>query len=112
MIRLKDLVLESYSNKERRINLMKLEVIMEKMLPELTKAGATKLTELCNEVHQMAADLNKIPYTLWNSYPEWPILKTALIDKLNEVKAEALKITSEKFDASTFIKALDEIISD
>jgi hypothetical protein len=112
MIRLKDLLSENYGIKENRVNLMKLEALMEKMLPELTKTDATKLTELCSEVHQLACDMNKIPYQIWNAYPEWPILKAALIAKLMEVKEETLKASSDKFDATTFIKALDELISD
>lgn len=112
MIRLKDLLTENAGLKERRIDLVKLEVLMAKMLPELTKTDSKKLMELCNEVHQLAQDLNKVPYQIWNAYPEWPILKAALIEKLVEVKEETLKVTSEKFDATTFIKALDELIVD
>jgi hypothetical protein len=112
MIRLKDILIE-HGNKENRINLMKLEVLMEKMLPVLAKNNATKLTQICTEIHQMATKLNELPYTLWNAYPEWPVLKVALISKIAEAKEEASKLLeSEKVDVLPFVKALDELIAD
>lgn len=111
MIRLTELLVE-HGNKERRVSLTKLEVLMEKMLPEFKKSEATKLTELCAEVHQIVQDLNKLPYNLWNAYPEWLVLKATFIGKLMEVKIEAQKLHSEKCDCTAFIKALDELIAD
>lgn len=106
-ISLKNLVLE---NKENRITLMKLTALMEKMIPELTKAQSTKLTELCTEVHTMANELNVLPYTIFN-HKEWQVLKLAMMSKLMEVKVEAEKLLeSDKVDVKPFIKALDEVL--
>jgi len=112
MIRLKDILME-HGSKERRINLMKLEVLMEKLLPELTKAQATKLTQICTEIYQMATTLNETPYKIWNANPEWPLVKLALKSKLMEAKEEASKLLeSDKVDIRPFVKALDEFILD
>lgn len=112
MIRLKELLNEVSFPKENRINLMKLTALMEKLLPELTKAQAKKLTELCTEVHEMASKLNETRYTVFN-WNEWNILKLGMMTKLLEVKEEASKLTkSDKIDIKPFIIALDEIIVD
>jgi hypothetical protein len=107
MIRLKDILLE---NTENRVNLMKLEALMEKMLPELTKTENTKLTQLCTEVHEMVGKFNTLPYTIHNR-DDWTVLRIALMAKLLEIKTEAEKmVDSDKVDVQPFIKALDEIL--
>jgi hypothetical protein len=106
-IRLKDIVLE---NTQNRVNLLKLDAIMEKLTPELTKAQNTKITELCAQVHEMVDALNKLPYTIFN-HQEWNVLRLGLMGKLVEVKAEAEKLMGEgKVDVAHFIKELDELI--
>jgi len=107
MIKLKDILLE---NTENRVNLMKLEALMEKMLPEMTKTENSKITQLCTEVHDMVGKLNTLPYTIHNR-DEWTVLRIMLMAKLTEVKTEAEKmLDSDKVDVRPFIKALDEII--
>lgn len=107
MIRLQDILLE---NTENRVNLMKLEAVMEKMAPELTKTQNTKLTQLCTEVHEMVGKLNMLPYTIYNR-DDWTVLRIALMAKLMEVKIEAEKLLeNDKVDVKPFIKALEEII--
>lgn len=107
MIRLQDILLE---NTENRVNLMKLQALMEKMTPELTKTENTKLTQLCTEVHDMVGQFNMLPYTIHNR-DEWTVLRITLMAKLMEVKGEAEKLLdSDKVDVKPFIKALDELI--
>jgi hypothetical protein len=107
MIRLKDILME---NTENRVNLMKLEALMEKMIPEMTKVQNTKITQLCTEVHEMVGKFNTLPYTVHNA-DEWTVLRIALMAKLMEVKTEAEKmVDSDKVDVKPFIKALDEIL--
>lgn len=109
MIRLQDIILE---NKENRISLMKLTVLMEKLLPELSKAQQTRLTELCTEACTLIEELNQFPYTIFN-HQGWQVLKLGVITKLTEVKLEAEKLMESKtVDVVPFIKALDEIIAD
>lgn len=112
MIRLKNLLNEVSFPKENRINLMKLTTLMEKILPEVTKAQSKKLTELCTEVYEMASKLNQTRYTVFN-HNEWALLKALMMTKLLEVKDEALKLEkSDKINVKPFIIALDEIIVD
>jgi len=107
MIKLRNVLTE---NTENRINLMKLEVLMEKMLPVLTKTQNTKLTQMCTEVHEMVNSFNVLPYTIYNQ-ADWPVLQIALMTKLMELKTEAEKMTGNKVDVKPFIKALDELIA-
>jgi hypothetical protein len=108
MIRLRDVLTENTKN---RINLMKLEVLMEKMRPAFTKTQNTKLTQLCTELHEMVNAFNVLPYTIYNR-AEWPVLKIALMTKLTELKTEAEKmVDSDKIDVKPFIKALDELLA-
>ena len=107
MIKLKDILLE---NTQNRVNLMKLEALMEKMIPEMTKTENNKIIQLSTEVHDMVGKLNMLPYTIHNR-DEWTVLRISLMAKLMEVKTEAEKmLDSDKVDVRPFIKALDEII--
>ena len=111
MIRLKDLLNEVSFPKENRVNLIKLTVLMEKLIPELTKNQVTKFSQLCAEAHDMVRQLNEIPYTIYNNVPDWKLLEVALIIKLSEIKIEAEKLlNSTKVDVRPFIKAIDELI--
>lgn len=107
MIRIKDLLLE---NKENRISLTKVTTLMEKVLPELTAAQSKKLMELCAEVHAMAEELNKTPYTIHN-YESWQVLEAQFVEKLMEVKKEAEK-HQDKLHVKTLLNALTEVIAD
>jgi hypothetical protein len=110
MIRLKDLIVE---NPERRINLMKVTAIMEKVYPELTDAQAKRLMELCAEAHMMAAQLNTKPYVRTeNTLVEWKLLVAAFQSKLNEMKMELEKSAGESNAAliAPALKALDEVL--
>jgi len=110
MIRLTDLLME---NVERRVNLMKIQAIMEKLYPELTDAQSKKLTELCTEVHMMASQMNTIPYIRTeSSMTQWAILEAAFKAKVTELKEEVIKVCEDKkIDSLTVIKALDEVLT-
>lgn len=110
MIRLKDLLLE---NAENRINLMRVQVVMEKLYPELTSTQSKKLMELCTEVHMMAAQLNTKPVLRTeSSLVEWKILVAAVQVKINELKEAVVSICEQqKIDCTTVVKALDEVLS-
>lgn len=107
MIRLKDLLME---NKENRVSLTKVATIMEKVIPELTDAQSKKLMELCAEVHSMADDLNKTPYTIYN-FESWQVLEAQLVEKLGKIKEEAEK-HADKLHVKTLLNALTEVIAD
>lgn len=96
---------------ENRVSLMKITAIMEKMLPEVTKAQSTKLMQLCAEATNMADMLNQFPYTIHGT-EKWKALKTAMILKLAEIKEEAMKLDPEKVNVKPYLIALDEVIVD
>lgn len=108
MIRMTQLLNE---NMENRVSLMKVTAIMEKMLPEVTKAQSNKLMELCAEAHNMAGVLNQIPYTIHGT-EKWNTLKAAMLLKLVEIREEAMKLDPEKINVKPYIVALDEVIAD
>lgn len=110
MIRLTDLLKE---NAERRVNLMKIQTIMEKLYPELTDAQSKKLMELCTEVHMMASQMNTIPYIRTESrLVEWTLLVTTFRSKVKELKEEVIKVCEDKkIDCTTVVKALDEALT-
>jgi len=109
MIRLKDILVE---NKENRTSLFKLTALMEKLLPELNKTNATKLTTLCTEAHTLVSKLNDTPHTIFNNQ-DWKVMKVMVVAKLMEIKVEAEKLLeSDKVDIKPFIKALDEVIAE
>ena len=110
MIRLTDLLVE---NAENRINLMKIQTIMEKLYPELTGEQSKKLMELCTEMHMMASQLNTIPYIRTETaLVEWKLLVTAFKTKVNELKEEVISVCeNKKIDCTTVVKALDEVLT-
>lgn len=109
MIRLTSLLNESML--ERRVNLVKVQTVMEKLYPELTDTQSKKLTELCTEAHMMASQLNSTRYIRTEgSIMEWKLLVMALQSKLNELKQEVVSICEQKkIDPSTAVKAIDDI---
>ena len=109
-MRLTDLLME---NAERRVNLMKIQTIMEKLYPELTSEQSKKLTELCTEVHMMVSQMNTIPYIRTeSSVTQWAILEMAFKAKVVELKEEVVKVCEDKkIDCTTVVKALDEVLT-
>lgn len=109
MIRLTQLLNESML--ERRVNLVKVQTVMEKLYPELTGAQSKKLMELCTEAHMMAAQLNTTRYIRTeNSVVEWKLLTTLMEAKLQELKAEVIKVCEQKnINPSTVVKAIDDV---
>lgn len=111
MIRLRDLLLE---NPENRINLMKIQTIMEKMYPVLNDTQVKKLMELCAEAHIMASQLNMKPFVRTEStMVEWKFLISGVHAKINELKVEVLKIaeSDKTVNCAPLIKALDEVLA-
>jgi hypothetical protein len=109
MIRLKDLLVE---NPENRVNLMKVQAVMEKLYPELTGEQSKKIMELCTEAHLMASQLNMKPVIRTeSSLAEWKLLVAAMNAKLAELKEEVVRVCEQKkIDCRTVVKALDEVL--
>lgn len=111
MIRLTQLLNENMA--ARRINLVRVQTIMEKLYPELTDSQSKKLMELCTEVHMMASQLNMTPYIRTeSSLMEWTLLVAGFKTKIHELKEEVVKVCEEKkIDPTTAVKALDEVLA-
>lgn len=111
MIRLRDLLLE---NPENRINLMKVQAIMEKLYPVLNDNQVKKLMELCAEAHMMASQLNTKPFVRTETtMVEWKFLITGVHAKINELKEEVMKIaeTEKTINFMPLVRALDEVLT-
>lgn len=110
MIRLTQLLNESLL--ERRVNLVKIQTVMEKLYPELNESQSKKLMELCTEVHMMASQLNSTRYIRTeSSVVEWKLLVTALQNKLSELKEEVVSVCEQKkIDSSTVVNAIDDVL--
>jgi hypothetical protein len=110
MIRLKELLNESMI--ERRVNLVRVQTVLEKLYPELNETQTKKIMELCTEAHMVAAQLNTTRYVRTeSSLIEWKLLALALDSKLNELKEEVVKVCeSKKIDSTTVVKALETVL--
>jgi len=104
MIRLSNLLNE---NMENRINLMKVEILMEKVKEEIKGKKLENLTKKCMMVKETVDMLNNTPYTI-HGIEKWNFLKTAMVAALLEIKNELLSI--KNVDVTHLVNALDEII--
>ena len=104
---LKNLIRE---NMERRINLMKVSTVMEKVLSELSKEQSKKLTELFTQISELASQLNMTPYTKFNLF-EWQLSLAVLKAKLYELKEDVVKLADKesKVNLLPLIRAIEEV---
>jgi hypothetical protein len=111
MIRLRNLLNETHM-KQSHINLMRVSTNLEKVLPELTKAQATKLTEMMTEISVAVSALNTLPYTVFNA-DAWDVYILAATHAVGALKEEVVKISEKKesVNCASLIKALDEVFS-
>ena len=110
MIRLTHLLNESMI--ERRVNLVRVQTVLEKLYPELNETQTKKIMELCTEAHMVAAQLNTTRYVRTeSSLMEWKLLAFALDSKLSELKEEVVKACeTKKIDSTTVVKALETVL--
>lgn len=96
-------------NVENRINLTKVNAILEKVLPEMKKAESEKITEMFSELALVVEEMNQMPYTMFNM-EEWRMKVMATYFKVNQLKEEILKVCEGKEEVITpLISALDEV---
>lgn len=110
MIRLSNLLVEST---ERRVNLMRVIAIMEKVLPELKAADAKKITETFAEFAMLVENLNSLPYTVKEyKLNEWQLLSSVAHAKLNELREHVSKLCTESapVDLKPLVNALEEVL--
>jgi len=110
MIRLTNLLNESMI--ERRVNLVRVQTVLEKLYPELNETQTKKIMELCTEAHMVASQLNTTRYVRTeSSLMEWKLLALVLDSKLSELKEEVVKACeTKKIDSTTVVKALETVL--
>jgi hypothetical protein len=110
MIKLQHLLLESAA-KLNRVNLMKINTLLEKIMPSLNKNQSKKITELFTEISMLATQMNALPYTQFNA-DAWHFIIFGANAKLVELKEEVVKISNSKADinCAPLLVALDEAI--
>lgn len=94
-------------NMENRVNLMKVEILMEKVKEQIKGKKLESLSKKCMMVKETSEMLNNMPYTI-HGLEKWNFLKVAMITALTEIKTELVKL--KDVDVTHLVKALDEII--
>ena len=92
MIKLKDILMETYELKERRVGTGRIDGLMEKLMPTLTKAQQKSITELYAKLLEGVTKVNEMQYGIFNYEKFETVFKEEvdgvardLITKLNEI---------------------------
>ena len=92
MIKLKDILMETYEIKERRIGTGRITALMEKLMPTLTKPQQKTVTELYAKLLEGVTKVNEMQYGIFTYEQFEKIFKEevdgvarTLITKLNEI---------------------------
>ena len=110
-IRMRDLIQEDTSMVSQRVNLMRVEAVLENLAPKLSEKEQKKLAEIYVELKQLAESLNMTPYTVFN-HEHWKLLNLVLAGKVAEFKLVAEDIAEENKDVDCWplAKAIDTIL--
>jgi hypothetical protein len=110
MIKLAHLLTEVRNT--RRINLMRVEVVLENLAHHLSTSEQKKLAEAYVDLCQIANVLNEIPYTLRNT-EQWELLNMILAGKIAELRiiAEDIAEDNKNVDCWPLVKAIDTILT-
>jgi hypothetical protein len=111
--RLKNLLSENTIT--RRVDLMRLNAILENVASKLEKKEQEKLASTFVELQQLVETLNKTPYTIFNN-TEWKLLEMVLTGKVAEMKLIVEDIAKDnknnkEVDCWPLIKAIDLILT-
>jgi len=110
MIKLNELLNEHFVA-QNRVSMMRINTILEKVLPELAKTDAKKVTKLFDEFNILVTEMNTKPYTKFN-VDEWVGMVIIANEKLEEIREHVVKISKKKtkIDCAPLIKALNEVL--
>ena len=110
-IKLKDLLSESTSQVTRRVELMRVEAILETLAPKLSESEQKQIAGIYVELKAMAESLNMTPYTVFNN-EHWTLLEMILRGKVAEFKliAEDIAEDNKDVDCWPLVKALDTVL--
>ena len=108
MISMKELISEMV---HRRVNLMKVDVILEKLLPELGD-DAENFQRMYAEITMDVDTMNKVPTTKFNVM-EWVVTIGHVLYKLDMLKEEAARLAAkhDSIEFAPLFNALDELLT-
>lgn len=111
MAQLKDLLNEVTSQVPRRVNLMRVEALLEKVAPQLSEKDQKKLAEVYIELKTLAESMNMTPYTIFNA-DHWNLLEMVLRGKVAEFKLiiEDISEDNKDVDCWPLAIALDTVL--
>lgn len=109
MTRLKDLLVEGTA--ERRVNLMRVEGVLENLAHHLSQKEQDKLAKCFVELHEIVEMLNQTPQTIFNT-EQWKLLNMVLAGKVAELRliAEDISEDNKDVDCWPLMKAIDTIL--
>ncbi len=111
MAKLKELLSEITNQVPRRVQLMRVEAILENLAPQLSESEQKKIAEIYVELKMLAESLNMTPYTIFN-HDHWKLLEMVLIGKVAEFKlvVEDIAEDNKEVDCWPLAKAIDTIL--
>ena len=111
MAQLKDLLNEITSQTPRRVELMRVEAILETLAPKLNEKDQKKLAEIYVELKTLVDSLNMTPYTVFN-HDHWMLLEVVLKGKVAEFKLVAEDVAEDNKDVDCWplARAIDTIL--
>jgi L-rhamnose mutarotase len=110
-IRIRDLIAEDTGTTSNRVQLMRVEVILEELAPKLSEKDQKKLASIYVELKALAESMNMTPYTIFN-HDHWKLLNMVLAGKVAEFKLVAEDIAEENKDVDCWplARAIDTIL--
>lgn len=110
MIRLKNLMFE---NLENRVNLTKLQTVLEKLYEQLSESDMKSVQEVFLELSEMVSQLNTSRYIRTEQgLVEWSIAAAAFRQKVAELQEQVLKLSEKQTEVnfSTTLSVLEELL--
>ena len=98
-------------NTENRVNLMRLDAILEKLAPQLSTSEQEKLADVYIDLKEIANALNVTPQTIFNN-ADWKLLNMILMGKVAQMKLVVNEIAEDnkEVDCWPLMKALDLVL--
>ena len=111
MVKLSDLILEN-AILERRINLQRVEMALEKILPELKPADKKTLETLFLPIKEMVEKTNAEPYTIFNA-EKWRLICMIVYGQLAALHIAAEDIAEKNKDVNCLVltRAINGILT-
>jgi hypothetical protein len=111
MVKLSELILEN-TVLERRVNLQRVELALEKVLPELKVADRKKIEALFIPLKELVDTLNMEPYTIFNA-EKWKLMSMVAHGQLAALQLVVQEIEEKNEDVNclVLIRAINGILT-